>query len=54
MDLLVELTRLFKTVKKHYMKKTIIGSWTNLTLELEHSGKFSIDYGYEDIYLIRY
>ncbi|WP_326371216.1 immunity protein YezG family protein [Bacillus amyloliquefaciens] len=23
--------------------------WTNLTLKLEHTGKFTIDYDYEDV-----
>ncbi|KJF45759.1 MULTISPECIES: immunity protein YezG family protein [Bacillus] len=49
MDFLVELTRLFRQLKTFYEKNNY-GSWTNLTLEMEHSGKFSIEYGYEDIF----
>ncbi|MFS3913486.1 immunity protein YezG family protein [Bacillus australimaris] len=48
-NFLVELTRLFRQLKTFYEKNNY-GSWTNFTLEMEYSGKFSIEYGYEDIF----
>ncbi|KJF45744.1 immunity protein YezG family protein [Bacillus altitudinis] len=46
--LLVELSEDFEELKKEYIKNGL-GTWTTATLELERSGRFSIDYGYEDI-----
>ncbi|MCM2988281.1 antitoxin YezG family protein [Bacillus safensis] len=46
--LLVELSEALEELKKEYIKNSL-GAWTTATLELERSGKFSIDYGYEDI-----
>ncbi|MBG9912801.1 hypothetical protein ABD83_15445 [Bacillus xiamenensis] len=47
--LLVELSEALEELKKEYIKNSL-GAWTTATLELERSGKFSIDYGYEDVY----
>ncbi|MES9718677.1 immunity protein YezG family protein, partial [Bacillus safensis] len=41
----------FEKLKEDYIKNEL-GAWTTATLQLEKSGKFSIDYGYEDIYSI--
>lgn len=46
--LLVELSEVFEELKREHIKNDL-GAWTTATLELEKSGKFSIDYGYEDI-----
>ncbi|WP_111292758.1 immunity protein YezG family protein [Bacillus safensis] len=46
--LLYELSNNFEELKREYIKNKL-GAWTTATLELESSGKFSIDYGYEDI-----
>ncbi|MCK6162454.1 MULTISPECIES: immunity protein YezG family protein [Bacillus] len=46
--LLVELSEVFEDLKKEYIKNGL-GAWTTATLQLEKSGKFSIEYGYEDI-----
>ncbi|MCM2988290.1 antitoxin YezG family protein [Bacillus safensis] len=50
-ELLVDLLHTFKDLKEEYIKNNL-GAWTTATLALEKSGKFSIDYGYEDIYSI--
>ncbi|MEW6977556.1 TIGR01741 family protein [Bacillus sp. A015] len=47
-SLLFELSEIFEELKKEYTKNGL-GAWTTATIELEKSGKFSIDYGYEDI-----
>ncbi|MDR0125747.1 immunity protein YezG family protein [Bacillus zhangzhouensis] len=47
--LLVELCEAFEELKNEYIKNDL-GAWTTATLQLEKSGKFSIEYGYEDVY----
>lgn len=47
--LLVELSDKFRELKKEYIKYDL-GVWTTATLQLESSGKFSIEYGYDDVY----
>ncbi|PRR87751.1 immunity protein YezG family protein [Bacillus atrophaeus] len=47
-QLLIELLELFEELKE----KIKLGNqdiWTNLTLKLENTGKFSIDYNYDDV-----
>ncbi|MGE6632173.1 immunity protein YezG family protein [Bacillus sp. NPDC077027] len=46
--LLVELCEAFEELKNEYIKNDL-GAWTTATVQLEKSGKFAIDYGYEDI-----
>ncbi|MFJ5965579.1 immunity protein YezG family protein [Bacillus sp. NPDC093026] len=41
----------FERLKEEYIKNDL-GAWTTATLQSEQSGKFSIEYGYEDIYSI--
>ncbi|MFJ5965887.1 immunity protein YezG family protein [Bacillus sp. NPDC093026] len=50
-ELLVDLLHSFEKLKEEYIKNGL-GAWTTATLQLEQSGKFSIEYGYEDIYSI--
>lgn len=50
-ELLLNLFHSFEKLKEDYIKNEL-GAWTTATLQLEKSGKFSIDYGYEDIYSI--
>ncbi|BAT48802.1 uncharacterized protein BTUAT1_16680 [Bacillus altitudinis] len=47
--LFVELSEILEELKKEYIKNGL-GAWTTATLELEKSGKFSTDFGYEDVY----
>ncbi|MER3125117.1 TIGR01741 family protein [Bacillus pumilus] len=47
--LLVELCEAFEELKNEYIKNDL-GAWTTATVQLEKSGKFSIDYGYADVY----
>ena len=47
--LLVELSDKFRELKKEYIKYDL-GVWTTATLQLESSGKFTIEYGYDDVY----
>ncbi|WP_144678749.1 immunity protein YezG family protein [Bacillus altitudinis] len=46
--LLYELSKTFEELKKAYIQNDL-GAWTTATLQLDKTGKFSIDYGYEDI-----
>ena len=46
--LLYELSEIFEELKKTYIQNDL-GAWTTATLQLDKTGKFSIDYGYEDI-----
>lgn len=47
-ELLFELHDLFEDLQKEF-KENNSGVWTNLTLILESSGRFSIDYNYDDV-----
>ncbi|MGG0914993.1 immunity protein YezG family protein [Bacillus velezensis] len=47
-DLLIELQDLFYELKDEWIANNS-DVWTNLTLKLEHTGKFSIDYDYDDV-----
>ncbi|AIU76176.1 MULTISPECIES: antitoxin YezG family protein [Bacillus] len=47
-DLLIELQDLFDELRNEW-KANNSDVWTNLTLKLEHTGKFSIDYNYDDV-----
>lgn len=49
-QLLIELQELFEELKEEF-KLGNQDIWTNLTLKLENTGKFSIDYNYEDVLL---
>ncbi|MEC1441949.1 immunity protein YezG family protein [Bacillus subtilis] len=45
---LIELQELFEELKEEF-KLGNQDIWTNLTLKLENTGKFSIDYNYDDV-----
>ncbi|MGM0968830.1 MAG: immunity protein YezG family protein [Bacillota bacterium] len=47
--LLYELSEIFEELKKTYIQNDL-GAWTTATLQLDVSGKFTIDFGYEDVY----
>ncbi|BET16686.1 TIGR01741 family protein [Bacillus velezensis] len=47
-QLLIELQELFEELKEEF-KLDNQDIWTNLTLILENTGKFSIDYNYDDV-----
>lgn len=47
-QLLIELQELFEELKEEF-KQGNQDIWTNLTLKLENTGKFSIDYNYDDV-----
>ncbi|MCM2988292.1 antitoxin YezG family protein [Bacillus safensis] len=47
--LLYELSKIFEELKKEYIKNSL-GAWTTVTLQLDYTGKFSIEYGYDDVY----
>ncbi|PAD62846.1 TIGR01741 family protein [Bacillus siamensis] len=47
-QLLIELQELFEELKAEF-KLGNQDIWTNLTLKLENTGKFSIDYNYDDV-----
>ncbi|WP_259425108.1 antitoxin YezG family protein [Bacillus velezensis] len=47
-QLLIELQELFEELKEEF-KLGNQDIWTNLTLKLENTGKFSIDYNYDDV-----
>ncbi|MBY4605707.1 MULTISPECIES: antitoxin YezG family protein [Bacillus] len=47
-DLLIKLQEAFEELRKEY-KETNLHIWTNLTLNLDITGQFSIDYNYEDV-----
>ncbi|UDF18266.1 antitoxin YezG family protein [Bacillus pumilus] len=47
--LLYELSEIFEELKKTYIQNDL-GAWTTATLQLDDSGKFTIDFGYEDVY----
>ncbi|WP_367069622.1 antitoxin YezG family protein [Bacillus velezensis] len=47
-ELLIDLQELFKQLHNEF-KENNPEAWTNLTLNLESSGTFSIDYDYEDV-----
>ncbi|KYC89822.1 hypothetical protein B4140_0255 [Bacillus amyloliquefaciens] len=49
-QLLIELQELFEELKEEF-KLGNQDIWTNLTLKLENTGKFSIDYNYDDVLL---
>ncbi|WP_111292579.1 immunity protein YezG family protein [Bacillus safensis] len=46
--LLYKLSKHFRNLKKAHIENDL-GVWTTATLQLEKAGKFTIDYGYEDI-----
>ena len=48
MSLLIELQELFEELREEF-KANNQDCWTNLTLKLENTGKFSIDYDYTDV-----
>ncbi|MGD6974587.1 immunity protein YezG family protein [Bacillus altitudinis] len=48
-DFLISLYDSFERLKEEYIKNDL-GVWTTATLQLDHTGKFSIEYGYDDIY----
>ncbi|MES9779124.1 TIGR01741 family protein, partial [Bacillus velezensis] len=47
-QLLIEHQELFEELKEEF-KLGNQDIWTNLTLKLENTGKFSIDYNYDDV-----
>ncbi|MEK5007678.1 TIGR01741 family protein [Bacillus sp. FSL K6-3312] len=47
--LLYELSEIFEELKKTYIQNGL-GAWTTATLQLDVSRKFTIDFGYEDVY----
>ncbi|MGJ5638654.1 immunity protein YezG family protein [Bacillus altitudinis] len=47
--LLYELSEIFEALKKAYIQNDL-GAWTTATLQLDHKGEFSIEYGYDDVY----
>ncbi|WP_436335416.1 antitoxin YezG family protein [Bacillus velezensis] len=47
-ELLIDLQELFKQLHNEF-KENNPEAWTNLTLNLESDGTFSIDYDYEDV-----
>ncbi|MBI1630318.1 immunity protein YezG family protein [Bacillus safensis] len=47
--LLYELSEIFEALKKAYIQNDL-GAWTTATLQLDYKGKFSIEYGYDDVY----
>ncbi|MED4648445.1 antitoxin YezG family protein [Bacillus inaquosorum] len=47
-SLLIELQELFEELREEF-KANNQDTWTNLTLKLENTGKFSIDYDYTDV-----
>ncbi|ADP31151.1 antitoxin YezG family protein [Bacillus atrophaeus] len=47
-DLLIELQVSFEELRKEY-KENNPKTWTNLTLKLDRTGQFSIEYNYEDV-----
>ncbi|MCC2529340.1 antitoxin YezG family protein [Bacillus halotolerans] len=47
-ELLIDLQELFKQLHNEF-KENNPEAWTNLTLNLESNGTFSIDYDYEDV-----
>ncbi|ATO10086.1 MULTISPECIES: LXG family T7SS effector immunity protein YezG [Bacillus amyloliquefaciens group] len=47
-DLLIKLQEAFEELRKEY-KENNLHIWTNLTLNLDRTGQFSIDYNYEDV-----
>ncbi|MCM2988251.1 antitoxin YezG family protein [Bacillus safensis] len=47
-SLLFELSEDFEELKKEYIKNDL-GAWTTAALQLDQTGKLSIDYGYEEI-----
>ncbi|AGF28724.1 MULTISPECIES: antitoxin YezG family protein [Bacillus] len=47
-DLLIELQESFEELREEY-KENNPQIWTNLTLNLDRTGQFSIDYNYEDV-----
>ncbi|MED1124947.1 antitoxin YezG family protein [Bacillus atrophaeus] len=47
-DLLIELQDLFDELRDEW-KANNSDVWTNLTLKLDYTGKFSIDYDYENV-----
>ncbi len=49
-QLLIELQELFEELKEEF-KLGNQDIWTNLTLKLENTGKFSIDHNYDDVLL---
>ncbi|QPK89544.1 TIGR01741 family protein [Bacillus velezensis] len=48
MSLLIELQELFEELREEF-KANNPDCWINLTLKLENTGKFSIDYDYTDV-----
>ncbi|MEC0985401.1 immunity protein YezG family protein [Bacillus safensis] len=48
-ELLLKLLHSFEDLKKEYVKNGL-GDWSTAILKMEQPGKFSIEYGYEDIY----
>ena len=47
-ELLIDLQELFKQLHNEF-KENNPEAWTNLTLNLESNGTFSIDYNYDDV-----
>ncbi|MEG7380862.1 TIGR01741 family protein [Bacillus subtilis] len=47
-SVLIELQELFEELREEF-KANNQDTWTNLTLKLENTGKFSIDYDYTDV-----
>ncbi|MCY8486949.1 antitoxin YezG family protein [Bacillus atrophaeus] len=47
-DLLIELQESFEELRQEYNENNP-QIWTNLTLKLDRTGQFSIDYNYEDV-----
>ncbi|MEH7690831.1 antitoxin YezG family protein [Bacillus velezensis] len=47
-NLLIKLQEAFEELRKEY-KENNLHIWTNLTLKLDRTGQFSIDYNYEDV-----
>ncbi|MCY7707389.1 MULTISPECIES: immunity protein YezG family protein [Bacillus] len=47
--LLYELSEIFEALKKAYIQNDL-GAWTTATLQLDYKEKFSIEYGYDDVY----
>ncbi|KAF1677295.1 MULTISPECIES: antitoxin YezG family protein [Bacillus] len=52
-NMLLDLQDLFDELRDEF-KKQSSDIWTNLTLNLERNGEFSIDYDYEDVLASKY